>query len=191
MRQAWAMIMRQLNAKVGKTGTLFKDAAAEGAKHFSRHAFTALSPEAQDAHSWTCDVCPKSERARRVFGTAVLKENARGAARADPPLPVSDAPVWAVPCRAVPRLRTLYILRVTLCIIKSLRATQLCKTHLYRWRRISCEREAARRGWRTSSGEVRNQRGRKRHSGVARPGRSRRPAARHPGRPADAGQDLN
>ena len=136
-RRAWAMVMRQLNEKVKKTGTLFKDTAAEGAKHFSRHAFTALSPEAQDAHSWTCDVCPKSERARRVFGTAVLKDSARGAARADPPLRV---PYALVPSVAVGRTRsrasdyarrrTLCILRVTLSIIKSPRATQLCKSPL-------------------------------------------------------------
>ena len=134
-RDAWSMVMRQLNEKVKKTGTLFKDTAAEGAKHFSRRAFTALSPAMQDAHSWTCDVCPDSERARTVFGTAVLKDNARGAARADPPLRVPYALVPSVGrtrSRAgdYARRRTLCILRVTLSIMKSPRATQLCKSPL-------------------------------------------------------------
>jgi len=100
IRLAWAGIMRQLNSKVAKTGTLFnpkvKGAAAEVAKHYSWKAFTALTPAAQDEHSWTCSACAQSERARALFGTAVLNGNARGAARADPPLRVSHAPLSSV-----------------------------------------------------------------------------------------------
>ena len=125
-------------------GSLFNGhTAAEGAKHFSRSAFTALSPEAQDAHSWTCDACPKSERARRIFGTAVLKDNARGAARADPPLRICYALVPSVgrtrsrasECSSS-RLRTLSILQGTLSILKSPREQLNSVTHLFRWRRL-------------------------------------------------------
>ena len=108
---AWKAVMRQLNDKVAKTGTLFllkrKGAAEEAAQRFSFKAYSQLTPVEQARHSWTCTACPQSQAAQKVFGTAVLCGNQSGAPRGLPcspallprPSPAPLGSLWALLCR--------------------------------------------------------------------------------------------
>ena len=79
---AWMAVMRQLNDKVKKTGTLFaskkKGAAAEAAQLFSFKAYKALTPAQQAAHDWSCTACADSVAAQKIFGSAVLPKYPSG-----------------------------------------------------------------------------------------------------------------
>ena len=106
---AWKAVMRQLNDKVAKTGTLFlkrKGAAEQAAQRFSFKAYSQLTPVEQARHSWACTACPQSQAAQKVFGTAVLCYPT-GAPRRLPlspallprPSPAPLGSLWALLCR--------------------------------------------------------------------------------------------
>ena len=106
---AWKAVMRQLNDKAAKTGTIFlkrKGAAEDAAQRFSFKAYSQLTPVEQARHSWTCTACPQSQAAQKVFGTAVLCYPT-GAPRRLPlspallprPSPAPLGSLWALLCR--------------------------------------------------------------------------------------------
>ena len=82
--------MRAFNEKVKKTGTLFAGgrkgpvAGVEAAEFFSLRAYNALPANAREQHGWRCTSCPQNERARKLFGSAVLTGNCPGAVLAGP-----------------------------------------------------------------------------------------------------------
>ena len=84
---AWKTVMRQLNDKVAKTGSLFsgkKGAGAEAARLYSFKAYSALSPAEQGEHSWSCSACAQSLTAQKIFGSAVLSQYVSGEPRHEP-----------------------------------------------------------------------------------------------------------
>ena len=82
--------MRAFNEKVKKTGTLFAGgrkgpvAGVEAAEFFSLRAYNPLPANAREQHGWRCTSCPQNERARKLFGSAVLTGNCPGAVLAGP-----------------------------------------------------------------------------------------------------------